>query len=122
MESFGLEKYVEEHLTSAKNRFHLFKYKGLDDNTEEDVGIDTHIDRHFLTILCQNDVVDGLEIRAKDGEEWFKAKPSQDSSYLVMVGASLHVKSSFLESQVTQFDYLIDIYIIRMGFAGTVER
>ncbi|XP_009146229.1 probable 2-oxoglutarate-dependent dioxygenase AOP1 isoform X2 [Brassica rapa] len=85
MESFGLEKYVEEHLTSAKNRFHLFKYKGLDDNTEEDVGIDTHIDRHFLTILCQNDVVDGLEIRAKDGEEWFKAKPSQDSSYLVMV-------------------------------------
>nr|VDD46288.1 unnamed protein product [Brassica oleracea] len=91
MESFGLEKYVEEHLTSAKKRFHLFKYKGLDDNTEEDVGIDTHIDRHFLTILCQNDVVDGLEIRAKDGEEWFKAKPSQDSSYLVMVGASLHV-------------------------------
>ncbi|KAG2271869.1 hypothetical protein Bca52824_066424 [Brassica carinata] len=94
MESFGLEKYVEEHLTSAKNRFHLFKYKGLDDNTEEDVGIDTHIDRHFLTILCQNDVVDGLEIRAKDGEEWFKAKPSQDSSYLVMVGASLHGTSS----------------------------
>ncbi|ESQ48406.1 hypothetical protein EUTSA_v10021144mg [Eutrema salsugineum] len=91
MESFGLEKYVEEHLNSAKNRFHLFKYKGLDDNTEANVGIDPHIDRHFLTILCQNDVVDGLEIRTKDGKEWIKAKPSQDSSYLVMAGASLHV-------------------------------
>ncbi|KAL0743240.1 hypothetical protein Bca4012_084753 [Brassica carinata] len=91
MESFGLEKYVEEHLNSAKNRFHLFKYKGLDDNTEENVGIDSHIDRHFLTILCQNDVVDGLEIRTKDSEEWIKAKPSQDYSFLVMVGASLHV-------------------------------
>ncbi|CAH8327396.1 unnamed protein product [Eruca vesicaria subsp. sativa] len=91
MESFGLEKYVEEHLNSAKNRFHLFKYKGLDDDTEENVGIDSHIDRHFLTILCQNDVVDGLEVKTKDGEEWFKAKPSQDSSFLVMAGASLHV-------------------------------
>ncbi|CAH2053620.1 unnamed protein product [Thlaspi arvense] len=91
MESFGLEKYVEEHLNSAKNRFHLFKYKGLDDNTKENVGIDPHIDRHYLTILCQNDVVDGLEIRTKDGEEWIKAKPSQDSSFLVMAGASLHV-------------------------------
>nr|XP_018461678.1 PREDICTED: probable 2-oxoglutarate-dependent dioxygenase AOP1 isoform X2 [Raphanus sativus] len=91
LESFGLEKYVEEHLNSAKNRFQLFKYKGLDDNTDEDIGIDTHIDRHFLTILCQNDVVDGLEIRTKDGEEWIKSKPSQDSSFIVMIGASLHV-------------------------------
>ncbi|KAG2309844.1 hypothetical protein Bca52824_029592 [Brassica carinata] len=91
LESFGLEKYVEEHLDSAKNRFQLFKYKGLDDNTDEDIGIDTHIDRHFLSILCQNDVVDGLEIRTKDGEEWIKSKPSQDSTFIVMVGASLHV-------------------------------
>ncbi|CAN7106887.1 unnamed protein product [Brassica rapa subsp. narinosa] len=91
LESFGLEKYVEKHLNSAKNRFQLFKYKGLDDNTDEYIGIDSHIDRHFLTILCQNDVVDGLEIKTKDGEDWIKAKPSQDSSFLVLVGASLHV-------------------------------
>ncbi|CAF1934432.1 unnamed protein product [Brassica oleracea var. botrytis] len=91
LESFGLEKHVEKHLNSAKNRFQLFKYKGLADNTDEYIGIDSHIDRHFLTILCQNDVVDGLEIKTKDGEDWIKAKPSQDSSFLVLVGASLHV-------------------------------
>ncbi|CAH8337541.1 unnamed protein product [Eruca vesicaria subsp. sativa] len=91
MESFGLEKYVEEHLDSAFNHFHLFKYKGLSDNTEEKLGLDAHIDRQFINILCQNDVVDGVEIKTKDGEEWFKAKPSQDSSFLVIAGASLHI-------------------------------
>ncbi|CAH8337546.1 unnamed protein product [Eruca vesicaria subsp. sativa] len=91
MESFGIEKYIEEHLNSAKNHFRFFKYRGLDENTEEQLGLDPHIDRHILTILCQNDVVDGLEIKTKDGEEWFKAKPSQDSSFLVIAGASLHV-------------------------------
>ncbi|CAH8356833.1 unnamed protein product [Eruca vesicaria subsp. sativa] len=100
MESFGLEKYVEEHLNSAGKHFRLIKYRGLDENTHEQLGLDPHIDRHFLTILCQNDVVDGLEIKTKDGEEWFKAKPSQDSSFLVIAGASLHViRLSFLESQ-----------------------
>ncbi|WZZ29207.1 hypothetical protein YC2023_012608 [Brassica napus] len=59
MESFGLEKYVEEHLNSAR--------------------------KHFL---------DGVEIKAKDGEEWIKAKPSQGSSFLVIAGASLHGVSS----------------------------
>ncbi|KAF3598332.1 hypothetical protein F2Q69_00038264 [Brassica cretica] len=91
MQSFGLDKYIEEHLNSAKNHFRLLKYRGLDENTEEQLGLDPHIDRHFLTILCQNDVVDGLEIKTKEGEDWIKAKPSQDSSFLVIAGASLHV-------------------------------
>ncbi|KAJ4886569.1 2-oxoglutarate (2OG) and Fe(II)-dependent oxygenase superfamily protein [Raphanus sativus] len=73
MESFGLEKYlVEEHLNSARKRFGLIKYRGLDENEEEQPGLNPHIDSHVLTILCQNDVVDGVEIRAKDGEEWIK--------------------------------------------------
>ncbi|KFK38900.1 hypothetical protein AALP_AA3G175500 [Arabis alpina] len=91
MESFGLEKYLREHLNSAVNQFQLLKYKGLGDNTEEKLGFDPHIDRQFLTILCQNDVVYGLEIKTKDGEDWIKAKPSQHSSFLVMAGASFHL-------------------------------
>ncbi|CAL9216503.1 unnamed protein product [Arabidopsis halleri] len=92
LESFGLEKYMEEHLNSANKHFQLLKYKGLsDDNTENKIGFYPHIDRHFLTILCQNDAVDGLEIKTKDGEEWIKVKPSQASSFIVMAGASLHV-------------------------------
>ncbi|CAH8337544.1 unnamed protein product [Eruca vesicaria subsp. sativa] len=91
MESFGLEKYIEEHLNSAGKHFRLIKYRGLDEKSEEQPGLNPHIDSHFLTILCQNDVVDGVEIKARDGEEWIKAKPTQDSSFLVIAGASLHV-------------------------------
>ncbi|KAL1202509.1 putative inactive 2-oxoglutarate-dependent dioxygenase AOP2 [Cardamine amara subsp. amara] len=88
------------------NQFRFFKYRGLDDNTEEKLGLDPHIDRHSHAILCRNDVVDGLEIKTKDGEEWIKAKPSQDYSFLVIAGASLHVKISFLESQVSSFRFM----------------
>ncbi|KFK27478.1 hypothetical protein AALP_AA8G388800 [Arabis alpina] len=91
MESFELEKYLMEHLNSAVNQFQVLKYKGLGDNKEEKLAFDSHIDRQFLTILCQNDVVDGLEIKTKDGDEWIKAKPSQESSFLVMAGTSLHL-------------------------------
>ncbi|EOA38798.1 hypothetical protein CARUB_v10011074mg [Capsella rubella] len=92
LESFGLEKHMEEHLNSAIKHFQILKYKGLaDDNTENELGFYPHIDRHFLTILSQNNDVDGLEIKTKDGEEWIKVQPSQGSSFIVMAGASLHV-------------------------------
>ncbi|CAN8259219.1 unnamed protein product [Cochlearia groenlandica] len=91
MESFGLEKYIEEHLNSTRKHIQLIKYNKLDANKEENVGFDEHIDRQFITILCQNDVVDGLEIETKDGEKWIKVKPCQNSSYVVMAGACLHL-------------------------------
>ncbi|XP_010499297.1 PREDICTED: probable 2-oxoglutarate-dependent dioxygenase AOP1 [Camelina sativa] len=92
LESFGLEKYMEEHLNSANKHFQILKYKGLsDDDTKSKIGFYPHIDRHFLTILSQNDDVDGLEIKTKDGKEWIKVKPSQAASFIVMAGASLHV-------------------------------
>ncbi|CAN8259217.1 unnamed protein product [Cochlearia groenlandica] len=91
MESFGLEKYIKEHLNSTRKHIQLIKYNKLDANKDQNVGFDEHIDRQFITILCQNDVVDGLEIQTKDGENWIKVKPSQDSSFVVMAGACLHL-------------------------------
>ncbi|XP_010460573.1 PREDICTED: probable 2-oxoglutarate-dependent dioxygenase AOP1.2 isoform X2 [Camelina sativa] len=69
LESFGLEKYMEEHLNSANKHFQILKYKGLSDDDTEN----------------------GLEIKTKDGKEWIKVKPSQAASFIVMAGASLHV-------------------------------
>ncbi|EFH61352.1 predicted protein [Arabidopsis lyrata subsp. lyrata] len=66
----------------------LYISKNVQSFAEQLIKLDV---KHFLTILCQNDVVDGLEIKTKDGEEWTKAKPTQDSSFLVIAGASLHV-------------------------------
>lgn len=93
MESFGLEKYIDEHLNSTNYLFRLMKYTSPpaddDDGLEETkFGLRAHTDKNILTILHQYQV-DGLEVKTKD-EKWIKVKPSQDS-FLVMVGDSLGV-------------------------------
>ncbi|KAL1195292.1 putative 2-oxoglutarate-dependent dioxygenase AOP1.2 [Cardamine amara subsp. amara] len=91
MESFGLdEKYINEHLNSTKYLLRMMKYQGVEE-TEEELGMEAHTDRNLLTILCQNDVKDGLEVRSKDDKHWIKANPSQCSSFIVLGGAMLHV-------------------------------
>ncbi|KAL1188401.1 putative 2-oxoglutarate-dependent dioxygenase AOP1.2 [Cardamine amara subsp. amara] len=90
MESFGLEKYIDEHLNSTNYLLRLMKYTSPpddDDGLEETkFGLRAHTDKNILTILHQFQV-DGLEVKTKD-EKWIKVKPSQDS-FLVMVGDSL---------------------------------
>ncbi|CAL9218723.1 unnamed protein product [Arabidopsis halleri] len=91
MESFGLdESYINEHLNSTKCLVRLMKYQGVEE-TEEELGMEAHTDRNMLTILCQNDVKDGIEVKTKDDKHWIKANPSQDSSFIVLGGAMLHV-------------------------------
>ncbi|KAG2304739.1 hypothetical protein Bca52824_033390 [Brassica carinata] len=91
MESFGLnENYIEKHLNSTKYLVRMMKYQGVEE-TDEELGMEAHTDRNMLTILCQNDVQDGLEVRTRDDKQWIKANPSQDSSFIVLGGATLHV-------------------------------
>lgn len=92
MESFGIdENYIEKHLKSTKCLTRLMKYKGVDETEEEELGMEAHTDRNILAIICQNNVKDGIEVKSKDGKHWIKAKPSQDSSFLVISGSILHV-------------------------------
>ncbi|RID49359.1 hypothetical protein BRARA_H00163 [Brassica rapa] len=92
MESFGIsENYIDKHLKSTKCLMRMMKYQGVEEETEEELGMEVHTDRNMLTILCQNDVKDGLEVRARDNKRWIKANPSQDSSFIVLGGATLHV-------------------------------
>ena len=96
MESFGVnENYIEKHLNSTKCLVRMMKYQGVEE-TEEELGMEAHTDRNMLTILCQNDVKDGLEVRTSDDKQWIKANPSQDSSFIVLGGATLHVSSKIL--------------------------
>lgn len=87
LESFGLEKYLEEHTDSTNYLLRIAKYKEPK-TTESKVGLHVHTDKNTITILYQNQV-DGLEIQTKDGE-WIKTKPSQDS-FIAMVGDSFYV-------------------------------
>ncbi|KFK30903.1 hypothetical protein AALP_AA6G041100 [Arabis alpina] len=90
MESFGIEKYIDEHLNSTNYLFRMAKYTSppdADDGVEETkLGLRSHTDKNTITILHQYQV-GGLEVKTKD-EKWIKVKPSQDS-FIVMVGDCL---------------------------------
>ncbi|CAN7089344.1 unnamed protein product [Brassica rapa subsp. narinosa] len=69
MESFGVEKYLDEHLNSTNYLFRMMKYTAPpDDDVEETkLGLRSHTDKNIITILHQYEV-DGLEIMTKDGK------------------------------------------------------
>ncbi|KAF3547948.1 hypothetical protein DY000_02003239 [Brassica cretica] len=90
LESFGMEKYINEHLDSTNYLFRMMKYTPpppVDDDIETKVGLPSHTDKNIMTILHQYQV-EGLEIQTKD-EKWFKVKPSHQYSFIVMVGDSM---------------------------------
>ncbi|KAG2304737.1 hypothetical protein Bca52824_033388 [Brassica carinata] len=61
------------------------------EETNEELGMEAHTDRNMLTILCQKDVKDGLQVRTSDDKQWIKADPSQKISFIVLGGAMLPV-------------------------------
>ncbi|VVB16803.1 unnamed protein product [Arabis nemorensis] len=86
MESFGLLKYMDEHLNSTNYLLRVMKYQGP--GTEEPkLGLPAHMDSSMLTILYQNHV-HGLEVQTKD-KNWTKVKPLQDS-FIVLIGVSFY--------------------------------
>ncbi|CAI0457585.1 unnamed protein product [Linum tenue] len=89
LESFGLEKYIDEHLSSTTYHFRFMKYEAVQPYGETELGLRVHTDKSFMTILCQNEV-GGLELQTNRGE-WVKFRPTSPSSFLVLIGDALHV-------------------------------
>ncbi|OMP00175.1 Oxoglutarate/iron-dependent dioxygenase [Corchorus olitorius] len=100
LESFGLEKYMDEHMNSVKYLLRANRYQGpetTDDKTlamsshsdEKTLAMSSHSDRSIITILRQINEVDGLEIQTKDGK-WNPVKYSSPDSFIVMIGDSLY--------------------------------
>ncbi|KAG5405148.1 hypothetical protein IGI04_011267 [Brassica rapa subsp. trilocularis] len=87
MESFGIEKYIDEHLDSTNYLFRMMKYTPPRPHEEKKLGLPSHTDKNIMTILHQYQV-EGLEIQNKD-KKWFKVKPSHQNSFIVMVGDSM---------------------------------
>ncbi|KAE8696100.1 2-oxoglutarate-dependent dioxygenase AOP2 [Hibiscus syriacus] len=86
LESFGLEKYMDEHMESTNYLLRVMKYKGPETNQTK-LGLHSHTDKNIVTILYQNEV-DGLEVQTKEGE-WINVKPSKHT-FTVMIGESLY--------------------------------
>ena len=92
MESFGLEKYMDELMDATNYILRLVKYEGPQ-TSELTLGARAHFDTSMVTLLYQSEV-NGLEIQSKDGE-WIKVKPSPNT-FIVMIGESLSVNHLFL--------------------------
>ncbi|EEF46334.1 probable 2-oxoglutarate-dependent dioxygenase AOP1 [Ricinus communis] len=86
VESFGMEKYLDEHMNSAYNIFRVTKY-AAPETTDKKTGLRAHTDKNTTSILYQNQI-DGLEIQTKDGE-WINVEFSP-YSFIVIIGESLN--------------------------------
>ncbi|KAG4178981.1 hypothetical protein ERO13_A10G078500v2 [Gossypium hirsutum] len=86
LESFQVEKYVDEHMDSTGYLLKVMKYEGPKTSGTQ-VGLGAHTDQDVVTILYQNEV-NGLEVQSSSGE-WIGVKPSKDS-FIVTIGESLH--------------------------------
>ncbi|KAA3473136.1 putative 2-oxoglutarate-dependent dioxygenase AOP1 [Gossypium australe] len=88
LESFGLEKYMDELVDSTNNHLRAMKY-GRTNTSEPTLGVPAHCDHTTMTLLCQLNEVQGLEIQNKTGE-WININPSPNS-FVVMLGESFSV-------------------------------
>ncbi|TYG46779.1 hypothetical protein ES288_D11G283600v1 [Gossypium darwinii] len=88
LESFGLEKYMDELSDSTNNHLRAMKY-GRPNTSEPTLGIPPHCDNTILTLLSQLNEVQGLEIQNKNGE-WMNLIPLPNS-FVVMLGESFSI-------------------------------
>ncbi|KDP40827.1 hypothetical protein JCGZ_24826 [Jatropha curcas] len=86
VESFGVEKYLDEHMNSTYYFLRVAKYKAPE-TTEKITGLRAHTDKNTISIFYQNQV-DGLEIQSRNGD-WIPIMFSPDS-FLVLIGESLN--------------------------------
>ncbi|XP_059664678.1 probable 2-oxoglutarate-dependent dioxygenase AOP1 [Cornus florida] len=90
LESFGVEKYCDEHIDSSLHTFRVMKYEGPK-TMDNKLMLFSHTDKNLLSILYQINQVGGLEVQSKDGK-WVNMKSSSSSvdSFIVMAGDSFH--------------------------------
>ncbi|CAL1358368.1 unnamed protein product [Linum trigynum] len=94
VESFELEKYMDEHMSSIRYQLRVNKYAASQTQGPEIGQLKAHTDKNLITILCQNEV-NGLQIQTKKGD-WVKFQPSH-ASFVILVADSLY---AWLNGQV----------------------
>ncbi|XP_048133715.1 deoxypodophyllotoxin synthase-like [Rhodamnia argentea] len=86
----GLQLPVDKYrdlIEKASYFLRMTKYEAPKKGVTQQVGGISHNDTSFVTIIRQDGSVNGLEIKAKDGQ-WFRATPSA-SSFIVMLGDAI---------------------------------
>lgn len=87
-ERYGVGKYYESYVGGANYLSRVMKYREATVN-ENKLGFVSHTDKSFMSTIHQNQV-DGLEIKAKDGD-YFGVHHLSSSSVIVMAGDAIMV-------------------------------
>ncbi|XP_057777477.1 probable 2-oxoglutarate-dependent dioxygenase AOP1 [Salvia miltiorrhiza] len=85
-ESYGVGKHYDSYVESANYLCRVMKYREPKIG-ENKMAFVTHTDKSFMSTIHQNQV-DGLQIKAKDGE-WFTVHHLSPSSIIVMAGDAI---------------------------------
>ncbi|XP_062086872.1 probable 2-oxoglutarate-dependent dioxygenase AOP1 [Humulus lupulus] len=91
-DSYGLDSCEHETnigLTSFLLRY--FKYREKESNEKSEIGLHSHTDRTFMSIVHQHQL-GGLQVKSKDGY-WIDVKPSP-TSFLIIAGDVIGVWSN----------------------------
>ncbi|XP_048318378.2 probable 2-oxoglutarate-dependent dioxygenase AOP1 [Ziziphus jujuba] len=88
LESLGVEKYLDQHIETAKCLLRVMKFKGPHTKDNKKLGLVPHTDKEFITILYHNHV-SGLEVQIKDGT-WISVERNSPDSFIVMFGDSFY--------------------------------
>lgn len=90
-EYYGSEKHYDSLVKKTTYDLRFSKYKTCK-VIENNLGLRSHTDKTFATILHENDV-NGLELLTKDGD-WVLFVPSSTSSFLYLAGEAFKVWSN----------------------------
>ncbi|XP_039165869.1 probable 2-oxoglutarate-dependent dioxygenase AOP1 [Eucalyptus grandis] len=83
-----VEKYRDDIIDKTSYFLRIMKYDGIKEGGTEEVSGTNHRDPNFVTILREDGAVNGLEVKAMDGQ-WIRATPSA-SSFMVILGDAIH--------------------------------
>ncbi|KAH0974253.1 hypothetical protein GBA52_016152 [Prunus armeniaca] len=108
-ENYGVEKYHDDHFQSTSHTLRFLTYKEPK-KFEVDVGLRSHTNKNFSTVLHQNHV-NGLEINTKN-DEWVVFDPLP-SSVIFIAGDGFQVWSNdriraFNKGMIQVPDELVD--------------
>ncbi|KAK6912128.1 Non-hem dioxygenase N-terminal domain [Dillenia turbinata] len=86
-ESYGVGKYYESHIESTSYLLRPNKYRPPMDK-ETNIGVSSHTDKTFITILHQNHV-NGLQTKVRDGK-WISFDDASPSSFVAWSNDRIH--------------------------------